>query len=138
MLRFRTGLNYGWRFTPDYSPKKSKNENFDTTIRPVDIPHNSGSARFSCFNGEDESKIVQYSKLFVIPDEMEGKRIILHFDGVMPRQEERWGKPTVSYWNYNKKVIKDIIKKKPEIARQQIKEAFRLSGKQVQKYYDMA
>ena len=83
MLRFRTGLNYGWRFTPDYSPKKSKNENFDTTIRPVDIPHNSGSARFSCFNGEDESKIVQYSKLFVIPDEMEGKRIILHFDGVM-------------------------------------------------------
>ena len=56
----------------------------------------------------------------------------------MPRQEERWGKPTVSYWNYNKKVIKDIIKKKPEIARQQIKEAFRLSEKQVQKYYDMA
>ena len=29
MLRFRTGLNYGWRYTPDYSPKKSKNENFD-------------------------------------------------------------------------------------------------------------
>ena len=83
MLRFKTGLNYGWRFTPDYSPKKSKNENFDLTIRPVDIPHNSGSRRFSCFTGDDVSKIVQYSKLFVIPDEMEGKRIILHFDGVM-------------------------------------------------------
>ena len=58
--------------------------------------------------------------------------------GEMPRQEERWGKPTVSYWNYNKKIIKDIIKKKPELARQQIKEAFRLSEKQVKKYYDMA
>ncbi len=83
MLRFKTGLNYGWRYTPDYSPNKSKNENFDFTIRPVDIPHNSGSTKYSYFTGEDESKIVQYSKLFVIPDEMEGKRIILHFDGVM-------------------------------------------------------
>ena len=56
----------------------------------------------------------------------------------MPRQAERWGEPTVSYWNYNKKIIKEIITKKPEMAKQQIKEAFRLSNKQVQKYYDMA
>ena len=83
MLRFRTGLNFGWRYTPDYSPKKSRNENFDDTLRPVDIPHNSGTSKYSYFTGEDESKILQYSKLFVIPDEMEGKRIILHFDGVM-------------------------------------------------------
>lgn len=83
MLRLRTGLNFGWRFTPDYSPKKSKNENFDFTIRPVDIPHNSGSGKFNYFSGEDGSKIVQYSKLFVVPAEMEGKKIILHFDGVM-------------------------------------------------------
>lgn len=83
MLRLRTGLNFGWRFTPDYSPKKSKNENFDFTIRPVDIPHNSGSGKFNYFSGEDDSKIVQYSKLFVVPAEMEGKRIILHFDGIM-------------------------------------------------------
>lgn len=83
MLRLRTGLNFGWRFTPDYSPKKSKNENFDFTIRPVDVPHNSGSGKFNYFSGEDGSKIVQYSKLFVVPAEMEGKRIILHFDGVM-------------------------------------------------------
>ena len=83
MLRFRTGLNFGWRYTPDYSPKKSRNENFDGTLRPVDIPHNSGTSKYSYFTGEDESKILQYSKLFVIPDEMEGKRIILHFDGVM-------------------------------------------------------
>ncbi len=83
MLRFRTGLNYGWRFTPDYSPSKTKNENLDFTVRPVDIPHNSGSGKFNYFSGEDDSKIVQYSKLFVVPEEMEGKRIILHFDGVM-------------------------------------------------------
>lgn len=83
MLRFRTGLNYGWRFTPDYSPNKSKNENLDFTVRPVDIPHNGGSGKLSYFSGEDDSKIVQYSKLFVVPDEMEGKRVILHFDGVM-------------------------------------------------------
>ena len=56
----------------------------------------------------------------------------------MPRQEERWGNPTVSYWNYNKKIIKDIIRKKPAMAKQQIKEAFRLSDSQVKKYYDMA
>ena len=83
MLRFRTGLNYGWRFTPDYSPSKTKNENLDFTVRPVDIPHNSGSGKFNYFSGEDDSKIVQYSKLFVVPEEMEGKNIILHFDGVM-------------------------------------------------------
>lgn len=56
----------------------------------------------------------------------------------MPRQEERWGKPTVSYWNYNKKIIKDIIKKKPELAKQQLKEAFGLSTAQINQYYDMA
>ena len=83
MLRFRTSLNYGWRFTPDYSPNKSKNESFDFTVRPVDIPHNSGSGKLNYFSGEDDSKIVQYTKLFVVPDEMEGKRILLHFDGVM-------------------------------------------------------
>lgn len=83
MLRFRTGLNFGWRFTPDYSPAKSKNENFDFSVRPVDIPHNSGSGKLHYFSGEDDSKIVQYSKLFVVPDEMEGKRVFLHFDGVM-------------------------------------------------------
>ena len=83
MLRQRTGLNYGWRFTPDYSPSKSKNENFDFTVRPVDIPHNSGSGKIHYFSGEDDSKIVQYTKLFVVPGEMEGKRILLHFDGVM-------------------------------------------------------
>ena len=56
----------------------------------------------------------------------------------MPRQAERWGKPTVSYWNYNKKIIKDIINQKPEMAKQQIKEAFRLSNKQVNDYYNKA
>ncbi|MBQ1412968.1 MAG: hypothetical protein IIY93_07245 [Clostridia bacterium] len=83
MLRFRTGLNFGWRYTPDYSPAKSKNETFDFSVRPVDIPHNSGSGKLHYFSGEDDSKIVQYSKLFVVPDEMEGKRVFLHFDGVM-------------------------------------------------------
>lgn len=83
MLRQKTGLNFGWRFTPDYSPSKSKNENFDFTVRPVDIPHNSGNGKLHYFSGEDDSKIVQYSKLFIVPDEMEGKRIFLHFDGVM-------------------------------------------------------
>lgn len=56
----------------------------------------------------------------------------------MPRQEARWGKPTVSYWGYNKKIIKDIIKKKPELVKHDIKEAFRLTDKQVQDYYDRA
>ena len=56
----------------------------------------------------------------------------------MPRQAERWGEPTVSYWNYNKKIIKEIINKKPDMAKQQIKEAFGLSNQQVNKYYDMA
>ena len=72
-------------------------------------------------------------------------RLISLLDGLseeieseMPLQEARWGSPTVSYWNYNKKTIKNIINKKPEIARQQIKEAFRLSEKQVQEYYDRA
>ena len=56
----------------------------------------------------------------------------------MPRQAERWGEPTVSYWNYNKKTIKQIINKKPELAKAQIKEAFRLSQKKVDQYYEKA
>ena len=56
----------------------------------------------------------------------------------MPRQAERWGSPTVSYWNYNMKTIKNIVAKKPELAKQQIKEAFRLSDKQVEAYYNEA
>lgn len=56
----------------------------------------------------------------------------------MPRQEKRWGQPTVSYWNYNKKIIKNIINKKPEIAKKQLKEAFKLSEKEFQEYYKNA
>lgn len=56
----------------------------------------------------------------------------------MPRQAERWGSPTVSYWNYNMKIIKTIAAKKPELAKQQIKEAFRLSDKQVETYWEKA
>ena len=56
----------------------------------------------------------------------------------MPRQAERWKQPTVSYWNYNKKTIKQIINKKPEMAKEQIKEAFRLSDKKVNQYYEKA
>lgn len=56
----------------------------------------------------------------------------------IPRQCDRWGKPTVSYFNYNVNIIKKIINRKPEMAKQQIKEAFRLTDAQVEEYYNKA
>ena len=56
----------------------------------------------------------------------------------MPRQEARWGEPTVSYWQYNMKVIRQMAAEKPEMAKQQMREAFGLSAKQVEAYYKKA
>lgn len=56
----------------------------------------------------------------------------------MTRQYKRWEKPSSSFYHYNINIIKKIIDAKPDIAKQQVKEAFKLSDEQVQQYYDAA
>ena len=56
----------------------------------------------------------------------------------MARQTARWGKPSDSQYRRHMDIIRDIINKKPEIAKNQIKEAFRLTDAQMKKYYDQA
>ena len=56
----------------------------------------------------------------------------------MPRQSQRWGKPSMGKYQQHVDIIRDIINKKPEIAKNHIKEAFGLSDAQFKKYYDQA
>ena len=56
----------------------------------------------------------------------------------MARQRQRWGKPSDSLYQKHVNIIREIINNKPEIAKNQIKEAFKLTDAQVKKYYDQA
>ncbi len=64
--------------------------------------------------------------------------VVAEIEDEMPRQEARYGKPTVSYFYYSVNVIKNILDEKPDLAKEQLKEAFNLSDAEFEAYYNAA
>ncbi|MDR1002538.1 MAG: hypothetical protein LBL82_04620 [Oscillospiraceae bacterium] len=76
-------LNYSWRYSPEVKSEYLKTEFQDTSFKLVDIPHTVEREQYSYNNYEDKPILCCYRKMFILPKEFEGRRIILHFEGVM-------------------------------------------------------
>ena len=82
MCRERLNLNFGWRFSADFKPEYIRTDFKDTAFRLVDLPH-SVSEWSSTVSERDCQKVTCYRKMFLLPPEMKGRRLALHFEGVM-------------------------------------------------------
>lgn len=76
-------LNFGWRFSPDFKPEYARPDFKDTAFKLVDIPHIVEETPRSCSGGKLYSAVTCYRKMFVLPSSFKGRRLFLHFDGVM-------------------------------------------------------
>lgn len=82
MRRERLDLNFGWRFSADFKPEYIRPDFKDTAFRLVDLPHTVAEWREYAFQA-DCQRITCYRKMFLLPPAMKGRRLILHFEGVM-------------------------------------------------------
>jgi len=82
MRRERLDLNFGWRYSADFRPEYIRPDFKDTAFRLVDIPHTVAEWRSGAFEG-DCRNVTCYRKMFLLPESMKGRRLVLHFEGVM-------------------------------------------------------
>ncbi len=82
MRRERLDLNFGWRFSADFKQEYIRPDFKDTAFRLVDLPHSIAEWREGTFEA-DCQRISCYRKMFLLPPSMKGRRLILHFEGVM-------------------------------------------------------
>lgn len=64
--------------------------------------------------------------------------LVAEIEDEMTRQQTRWDKPTISFWQYNIKVIKKIISEKPEMAKNQLRKSLNISSEKLDKIYKNA
>lgn len=82
MRRERLNLNFGWRFSPDFKPEYIRPDFKDTVFRLVDLPHTVAEWNGRTFES-DCQKVTCYRKMFLLPQSMKKRRLMLHFEGVM-------------------------------------------------------
>ncbi len=82
MRRERLDMNFGWRYSEDFRPEYIRPDFKDTAFRLVDLPHSVAEWRDSAFE-ENCQRVCCYRKMFLLPAGMKGRRLILHFEGVM-------------------------------------------------------
>ncbi len=82
MRRERLHLNFGWRYSADFKPEYIRPDFKDTVFRLVDLPHTVAEWHGSAFES-DCQRVTCYRKMFLLPPEMKGRRLVLHFEGVM-------------------------------------------------------
>lgn len=81
-MREILNLNSGWRFSPDFKPEYTHPDFKDTAFKLVDLPHVTFSPDAGYVNERTYKRITCYRKMFILPDEMKKRRLILHFEGV--------------------------------------------------------
>ncbi len=81
-MRDILNLNSGWRFSPDFKPEYTHPDFKDTAFRLVDLPHVITTTSEGYVNERIFRRVTCYRKMFILPDEMKKRRLILHFDGV--------------------------------------------------------
>lgn len=82
MRRERLDLNFGWRYSADFKPEYIRTDFKDTAFRLVDLPHSVADWNRNTFES-DCQKVTCYRKMFLLPQSMKGRRLVLHFEGVM-------------------------------------------------------
>ncbi|MBQ6797379.1 MAG: hypothetical protein IJP10_05110 [Clostridia bacterium] len=81
-MRDIMGLNFGWRFSPDFKQEYIHPDFKDTAFKLVDIPHTVSEAPGDYSVDRNSCGVSCYRKMFVMPSGFEGKRLFLYFDGV--------------------------------------------------------
>ncbi|MBE6754102.1 MAG: hypothetical protein E7559_07125, partial [Ruminococcaceae bacterium] len=82
-MREVLNLNFGWRFAPEFRQEYARNDFKDSAFRLVDIPHVMTDTPMNYVSETPFQRIACYRKMFMLPKSMRGKRLVLHFDGVM-------------------------------------------------------
>lgn len=81
-LRERLSLSFGWRFAGSFRPEYTRPDFKDNGLKLVDVPHTIADCPRSYINEHDFQAVTCYRKMFILPESMAGRRLILHFDGV--------------------------------------------------------
>ncbi len=81
-MREILNLNSGWRFSPDFRPEYTHPDFKDTAFKLVDLPHVIATTPKGYVNERSFRRVTCYRKMFILPDEMKKRRLILHFEGV--------------------------------------------------------
>lgn len=82
-----TLFNDGWKFSLGRSSEAYKPEFNDADWESIDLPHDFSISQEFTSRGEAESGFLPggtgwYRKNFIMPEECDGKRLVLNFDGV--------------------------------------------------------
>ena len=75
------GINYGWQFVPDY--KEEYLNKLPNSSQTIDIPHCAKEVPYNYFNELDYQFVSTYEKLFDIEETIDGKTVLLVFNGYM-------------------------------------------------------
>ena len=82
-MRNVTPLNFGWRYTPSFSPEMVSPACPDGGWEQVDVPHTNKELPYNYFNEKDYQFVCCYRKTVDIPAERlaNGRRQLLRFEG---------------------------------------------------------
>ena len=77
----RQPINFGWSFIDDY--KEQYLVQLPDNKQSIDIPHSAIKVPYNYFNELDYQKLFTYEKFFDLEDELDERKHILHFAGLM-------------------------------------------------------
>ena len=82
-MRKRIGLNFNWKYAPEFTQDMVKPAYDDAAFAHVDIPHANKELPYNYFNEKDYQFVCCYRKTFRLPAEAfeNGRRVLLHFEG---------------------------------------------------------
>ena len=80
-MRTAHSLNFGWKYSPDFSEDMIKASFDDSKFQTVDIPHTNKELPLNYFDEKCYQFVSCYRKNFDIGKKAKGKRYILHFEG---------------------------------------------------------
>ncbi|MEA5014578.1 MAG: glycoside hydrolase family 2 TIM barrel-domain containing protein [Candidatus Limiplasma sp.] len=79
-------LNNGWHYKPSFDPKDISSKHPEGFER-VNLPHTVKELPFNNFSHDETAMITSYYRDLSLPQSLEGKRVVLRFDGVMAYYE---------------------------------------------------
>jgi len=92
-------FNVGWRFAKGPAPEAESRDFDDASWPLVNLPHGLEVLPLEASGGVNYQGRAWYRKRFDVPSELEGRRVVLHFEGLMGKSRF-WvnGKPLKSHF----------------------------------------
>ena len=80
-MRTAYSLNFGWKYSPEFSEDMIQASFDDSKFQTVDIPHTNKELPLNYFDEKCYQFVSCYRKNFDIGKKTKGKKYILHFEG---------------------------------------------------------